>query len=143
MRRCLGLLSLVFLLSACATDRERYCEAVEERQAELSEQVAAGAPADLIAALPTFESLADDAPDDIQDEWTILVDRVGALRDALDAAGVDPATYDAEDPPADLEPADRDRIEAAARDLGSEQTQQALADLEQQALDVCGTPLVV
>jgi len=39
--------------------------------------------------------------------------------------------------------ADRERIAQAARDLGSDETQRALADVEQQALDVCQTPLVV
>jgi len=136
-------LLLGLLMTGCADDRERYCGAVEEHQQELSEQVAGGEPADLISGLAVLQSLADEAPEDIQDEWAILIERVTALRDALDEAGVDPAAYDAEQPPADLGASDRERIEQAARDLGSEQTQRALADLEQQALDVCGTPLVV
>ena len=143
MRPALALLLLGLLVTGCADDRERYCGAVEEHQAELSEQVAGGGPTDLIGALDVLQSLADEAPEDIQDEWAILIERVTALRDALDEAGVDPAAYDAEQPPADLGASERGRIEQAARDLGSEQTQRALADLEQQALDVCGTPLVV
>ena len=144
MRRFLvGLLTLGALATGCADDQERYCGAVEEHQAELSEQVAGGGPAALLAGLPTFEELAEEAPADIRDEWALLVDRVGALRDALDDAGVDAATYDVARPPAGLADADRARIEQAARDLGSDETQGALADLEQQALDVCRTPLVI
>jgi hypothetical protein len=143
MRAALALLLVGVLATGCADDRESYCQAVEERQAELSEQVAGGGPADLIGGLELLQALADEAPEDIQDEWAIVIARVTALHAALDEAGVDPATYDAQRPPADLGSTDRDRIERAARDLGSEETQRALADLEQQALDVCGTPLVV
>ena len=149
MRAALAAVVVVLLPlgAGCSDDpadaREDYCQAVEERQAELSEQVGGGGPTDLIGGVSILQSLADEAPEDIRDEWAIVIDRVSALRDALDEAGVDPAAYDAEQPPADLDAEDRDRIEKAARDLGSEETQRALADLVQQALDVCGTPLVV
>ena len=144
MRLAAVLLAASLSAAGCSGDpHEEYCAAVADRQAALSETVAGGGPDALLAAYPTFEALAEDAPDDIRDEWTILLDRLGALRDALDAAGVDPATYDAEEPPPGVDPAGLDRIEKAARDLGSEQTQRALADLGQQALDVCGTPLVL
>jgi hypothetical protein len=143
VRRALGLLVVLALTGGCAEQQERYCEAVEEHQAELSELLAGGDSAALLEALRPFRELAEEAPADIGDEWTLLVDRIQALRDALDAAGVDPASYDAEDPPADLPTADRRAIASAARDLGARETQQALADLEQQALDVCKTPLVV
>ena len=138
-----GLLTVGALATGCADDQERYCEAIEESQAELSEQAAGGGPAALIEGLATFEELAAEAPSDIRDEWSLLIDRVSALRDALDDAGVDAATYDVARPPAGLADADRERIAQAARDLGSDETQRALADVEQQALDVCQTPLVV
>jgi hypothetical protein len=97
----------------------------------------------LVGALPTLRELAEEAPADIVDEWSLVIDRIDALSDALEAAGVDPAAYDPEQPPPGLADAERARIEQTARDLGSEPTQRALADLEQQALDVCQTPLVV
>lgn len=142
MRRTLAATSLVgALFAACASEQERYCEAVEERQAELTEILATGGDAALLDALGIFRGLAEEAPPDIRDEWGVVNDRIAGLADALDAAGVDPASYDAEQPPADLAEEDRRRIEDAARDLGAEDTQQALADVEQQALDVCRTAL--
>ena len=45
-----------------------------------------------------------------------------ALEAALDDAGVDPATYDREDPPEDLTDAEQDRIEAAAERARGPQT---------------------
>ncbi len=138
-----GLLVAGVLVTGCADDQQRYCEAVEQHQAELSEQLAGGGPAALIDGLATFRELAEEAPADIRDEWALLIDRVTALRDVLDDVGVDAATYDVERPPANLDDADVDRIARSARDLGSDETQRALADVEQQALDVCQTPLVV
>ena len=35
----------------------------------------------------------------------------------------------------------REEIEAAAREVGSQRTVEAMAAVEQHALDVCGTPL--
>jgi hypothetical protein len=143
MIRALVSLLVLALGTGCADQGEQYCEAVEEHQAELSEVLGAGDRNALLEALGPFRELAEEAPPDIRDEWTLVVDRIEALLYALDAAGVDPTSYDAEAPPADLPKADRRAITSAARDLGAAETQRALADLEQQALDVCGTPLVV
>lgn len=134
---------LALALTGCASDQERYCGSVEDHQAELSDLLAAGGEGALLDALDVFRELADDAPSDIRDEWALVNDRIAALSDALDAAGVDPASYDAEKPPAELADDDRVRIEDAARDLGARETQEALAAVEQQALDVCRMPLGV
>ena len=67
--------------------------------------------------------------------------RLEALQDALDAADVDPSTYDPETTPDTLPAAERRAIEAAARNLGDQETVTAMAGIEQQALDVCKTPL--
>lgn len=136
-------LALLLPLTACGSDKEAYCEAVEEHQAELSDIVGSGEPDALIAALEIFEELQEDAPDDISDEWQQVVSRIEALRDALDDAGLDPATYDRSDPPADLAAEDRAAIDAAAKELGSGTTVRALQDLDQQARDVCKTPLTL
>ncbi len=65
----------------------------------------------------------------------------GDLEQALDDAGVDPATYDPKNPPQDLGDDDVAAIADAADRVGSPETQRALQGLEQQALDVCQTPL--
>lgn len=120
---------------------ESYCAAVEEHRSELGAALSAGKETGLLRALPVFEDLASKAPEDIQDEWAIVVDRVGELQAALDAAGVDAAAYDFEEPPADLAAEDRKAIQTAATRLGSADTASALAGVEQQARDVCKSPL--
>lgn len=118
-----------------------YCSAVEEHRSEIGAALNAGKETGLLRALPAFEDLAAKAPEDIRDEWRIVIDRVSELKAALDAAGVDPASYDFEKPPADLAADDRKAIETAATRLGSAGTADALAGVEQQARDVCKSPL--
>ncbi|MFC6286514.1 hypothetical protein ACFP3Q_04970 [Nocardioides sp. GCM10027113] len=139
------LVGLVGLLATagCATEQERYCEAVSERQAELSEVVAEGGPTALLDALEIYRELEEEAPRDIRDEWQQVVGSLESLEQALDDAGVDPASYDPEAPPDDLTDEERAAIESAADRVGSLETREALAGLEQQARDVCKTPLTL
>lgn len=129
-------------LGGCSGDpQERYCEAVEEHQAELTEVAASDDPGAVFDALGAYDDLAERAPRDIADDWAAVVDPLHALEQALAEQDVDPSDYDAETPPSGLDEDARAGIEAAAREVGSEQTVRAMAAVEQHALDVCGTPL--
>jgi hypothetical protein len=131
-------------LSGCGGDRfDAYCASVKSHRDELTKTLDAGGSEALLKALPTFEELREDAPSDIEDDWTILTDALGELEDALDAAGVDWSTYDASKPPAGVTQAEQDRIAAAATEVGSDRTQEALDAVDQQARDVCHAPLTV
>jgi hypothetical protein len=143
VRRLLVAALLLPFLAACGSDQDEYCDAVESHQQELSDIVGSGDPDALLKALDVLEELQDKAPGDITDEWQQVVSRIEALRDALDAAGVDPATYDRDKPPTDLGAEDQAAIDAAAKQLGSGTTLRALQDLDQQARDVCKTPLTL
>ena len=130
------------LLAGCSSGPfETYCERVEEHQESLTEAVAGGGPDALLSVLPQLRDLRDAAPGDVVDEWQQVVGRLTALEEALEDAGVDAASYDREDPPADLAEEDRTAIDAAARELVRPETAQALAALETQVRDVCQTPL--
>ncbi|NYD58852.1 sugar phosphate isomerase/epimerase [Nocardioides marinisabuli] len=129
-------------LSACAEDRfEAYCERVEEHRVALTEAVAAGGSDALLGVLPRLQELRDEAPRDIADEWQQVVGRLEALERALEDAGVDPASYDREAPPEDLDDQQRAAIDGAARELVRPTTVAALQAVETQVRDVCGTPL--
>lgn len=142
-RHHLAAVLLVFpLVSSCSSDPyEDYCSVVEENQQELSEILGEGGPSALLRALPIFEELQDEAPDDIRDEWKIVVDGLTSLESALEDAGVDPATYDREQPPEGITDAERDRIDSAAQQLTTGESVAAFTAVEQQARDVCHTPL--
>jgi hypothetical protein len=132
--------ALLPLLVGCGGGQD-YCGAVRDHQSELGAIVGGGDRTALIKALPIFEDLRDQAPDDVADDWDLLVTRIRGLDSALRDAGVDPATYDPKQPPADLGSADRTAIRRAAAQLAAADAQQALADVQQEVLDVCHTPL--
>lgn len=135
-------LLVCLLATGCSGDPQvAYCDAVEEHQAALTEIAASEDAGALFGALDTYEDLSAKAPRDIADDWAAVIDPLRALEKALEDAGVDPSSYAADAPPADLDDAGRQAIEAAARAVGSEQTVTAMAAVEQHALDVCGTPL--
>jgi hypothetical protein len=142
MRRlAVAALLLPLTLAGCGSDQDAYCGAVKDHQTKLGEIVGSGDSDALLQALDILEDLQGKAPADISDEWQQVVSRIKALRDALDAAGVDPATYDRDKPPTGLTEEQKAQIDGAAADLGSGTTLRALQDLDQQARDVCKTPL--
>ncbi len=143
IRAAAALVVIALLATGCADQKEKYCDAVEDNQQELGEVLGDGSPDALLKALPIFEDLADQAPDDLRDEWRTVIDALEGLQRALEDAGVDPATYDRDDPPEGLSQADQDAIDAAASELTSDATVTAFSGVDQQAKDVCGTPLQI
>lgn len=129
------------LLSGCASEQEQYCDTVSEHQQELTEIATDTGQDAIFRALPIYEDLAAEAPDDVAGDWDLVVSRLQALRQAFDEAGVDPATYDPEKPPADLDRADKAAISDAATTLVDEETTAAMASVEQHSRDVCKTEL--
>ena len=118
-----------------------YCDAVTDHRDDVGAALSAGPTTGLLRALPSFEALADESPDDIRADWRLVVERVSALKKALDDAGVDAATYSFDQPPTGLPADDKAAIDTAAARLGAADTATALAHVEQQARDVCKTPL--
>jgi hypothetical protein len=136
-------LALALVLTGCASQKEKYCDAVKQHQQELGKILGDGSPDALLKALPILRDMAADAPEDIKDEWQIVVSALDRLQKALDDAGVDPATYDRKHPPAGLSQADKDAIDAAAAGLTSPATVDAFNGVDQEIKDVCGIPLQV
>ena len=128
------------LLAGCGRS-QGYCDAVEDHQSELGSIVQGGDRTALIQALPAFEDLVNKAPADVTADWKLLVGRISALQTALDHAGVDPSSYDPRHPPVGVGAEDRALIRTAAAQLAAADTQQALANVQQEVLDVCHTPL--
>lgn len=139
--RALAVVLALGVASGCSDEGEDYCSRVQSESAELTRTVDAGGGATgLLDALPTLEDLAQDAPADIEDEWTIFLDAVRGLRDVLEETDTDPEEIagDLESVPAD----DRARIREAATHLASADVVDASEGIDQHALDVCHTPLL-
>ncbi len=129
--------------TGCADQKEKYCDAVKDHQQELGEVLGDGGPDALLKALPIFRDLADEAPDDIRDEWRTVIDAVEGLAAGAGRRRGRPGDVRPGPPAGGLSQADQDAIDAAARRLTSEQTVAAFNGVDQQAKDVCGTPLQV
>ena len=139
--RTAALLLAASLLTGCGGDD--YCGAVEEHQAGLTDVSASGSPAALLEALPIFRDLQEQAPEDIQDDWEAFLHPLSELDDALRAADVDPTAYDPKNLPADLTDEERERIEAAGVALAEPAVVAAFDGVQQQAKDVCHTPMSI
>ena len=121
MRRLLTGVLLVGALTGCSNSpedvRADYCEVVEEQQFALTEALAQESPDALLGALPQFRELAESAPRDIDDDWTVFLGALEGLQEALDAAGVDASSYDASKPPDDVTDEQQAAIARAADEL--------------------------
>lgn len=129
------------LLVGCSSEQEAYCDAVEQRQAELTEIADAAEPGAVFDVLPIYGELAEEAPADLRDEWRLVLGRLTTLQQTFQDAGVDPATYDPEAPPEGLARTGRNAISQAAASLVAPDTQEAMGGIEQHARDVCKTEL--
>lgn len=133
---------VVSALAGCgASPQASYCDEVKSQQTKLATVIGGGGEAALLEALPIFRRLQGKAPGDVRADWTTLVGALTGLDDALKAAHVDPREYDAAHPPAGVSAAQQQAIATAATTLGSTKTLAALAAVQQQARDVCHTPL--
>ena len=87
MRLVPGLIAVVLVLSGLLSGcgGEDYCDTVKDRQADLTDVTASGSAAALLDALPIFRDLADEAPDDIRDEWRTFLDPLEELENVFAA----------------------------------------------------------
>jgi hypothetical protein len=132
---------LLGLTAGCGGDDEQdYCAMVEDEAPGLTRKVDEAGQAGLLEVLPTLEDLAGSAPEDVEDDWHVFLTAIRDLRHTLDETGVDPARVSKlpEDLPAD----DRKAITDAASRLLTTEVMAAAEAIDQQALDVCHTPLL-
>ena len=140
MRLAGAVLAVTLLLpvAACGDPIEHYCSAMQQDRKELADMVSSEAgSAALLDHLPMLRNLADQAPDDLTDEWQTFLNAVENLGRALRAAKVDPKDFKAGKPPAGTSAADVQSIQGAADQLASDDVVQAAGAIEQQARDVC------
>ena len=86
-------LTLAATLCGCGDQEEEYCDALRKDRTRIDEIINASGGDALLAGLPVFRDLADQAPDDLTDEWQTFVNALEGLRDALHDAGVKPSEF--------------------------------------------------
>jgi hypothetical protein len=138
---CVAALLAVLGLAACGEDPdEAYCDTLREERQELTDLAGdAGEPGtDVLGrTLESLRTLRDDAPPELDDEYTTVVNAWEALADVVADVGVDPAEYDRKETLRELPPADARRLRQTATALGSPRVSDASAGIEDHALQVC------
>ncbi|MER7556468.1 hypothetical protein ABTZ46_05970 [Nocardioides sp. NPDC126508] len=130
-------------LTSCGDPIDDYCQSLKGHQAELTKTLGEGDTGGLIAALPVFEDLERNAPDDIAKDWKTLTTAISGLDTALDDAGVAADDFENGKPPEGVSDAEAKKIAAAATQVSSKKTQEASVRVQQQARDVCHTSLTL
>ncbi|NGN93784.1 hypothetical protein G5C66_13650 [Nocardioides sp. KC13] len=134
---------LATTLSSCGDPIEGYCESLKGHQEELTRTLGEGGTGGLIAALPVFEDLESNAPDDIEKDWATITGAVSGLSTALEDAGVSADDYENGKPPEGVSDAEAKKIADAATKVSSTKTQEASVRVQQHARDVCHTSLTL
>ena len=143
-RRALAAVLLLPVLAAgCASQQEQYCSALEEEKQTLAELGEGGfdETGTVSATTDVFQRLADEAPDDLRDEWDALTGAWRGLERALEAAGADETMFEDGERPDGMSAEDYDRISQAAVQLRSTRVVEAASGIEQHGQDVCGVDL--
>lgn len=90
-KKAVGLAALALsasLVTGCGNSTDAYCNDLEATVDELGSLT--GTDADSMEkAFDAISALADDAPDEVKDEWQILDEQMEAIDDALDEAGLE------------------------------------------------------
>ncbi|HEY5419745.1 MAG TPA: hypothetical protein VIL10_03335 [Marmoricola sp.] len=130
-------LALVSTLCGCGDQEETYCDALRQDRTRIDEIISSSGGDALLAGLPVFRDLADEAPDDLTDEWQTFVNALEGLQDALRDAGVKPSQFRGGRIPTSVTGDDRRSIIAAADTLSSAPVVSAVSGIETQGRDVC------
>ena len=131
------ILALVATLCGCGDQEETYCDALRKDRTRIDEIISSSDGDALLAGLPVFRDLADEAPDDLTDEWQTFLNALEGLQEALRDAGVEPSQFRGGKIPTSVTGDDRQSIIAAADTLSSAPVVSAVSGIETQGRDVC------
>ena len=137
------------LLTACGDGGDKaggsgdYCSDLKDAKKEV-DALKSGDFSDLEKTTDAMKRLSDEAPDEIQDDWKVLVDGVQKLVDALKKAGVDDedmATLQNGQIPEGVDMAALQSLMAEIQALDTDEFQTAGENINKHAKDECGVDL--
>jgi hypothetical protein len=131
------------LLTGCSGGTDDYCDTLKSTQDDFEDFEAADF-SNFDEFTDRVEELADDAPDEIKDDWKVLADAFKGFVEALDKAGLKPEDLEGlasgELPEGvDMEALTEAMTEAQA--LGGEEFEKATDAIEKHAKDECDIDL--
>jgi hypothetical protein len=133
------------MLTACGGggDTDAYCDSVKEAKTELG-GLEDGDFAELDKAIDRIHELADDAPDEVADDWKVLDGAVSDMEAALEEAGLEMSDLEGLTQGEIPEGVDQQKLAALGADLnkiGSAEVQEAADNIEKHAKDECDVDL--
>jgi len=151
VRHKLVLLAAATLLSGVLTGcgggdseaTDSYCDSLKDAKADI-ETLDAGDVAKFDEAFKTIHDLADEAPDEVKDDWEVLDGALSDMETALNDAGL--KLSDLEGLQSGQLPEGVDQAKLAAlgqkmQDIASDEVQKAGDNIDKHAEDECGIKL--
>lgn len=117
-----------------ASEFRDYCAVAKQEQAVFVDD---GTGLGLVTNVAKLERIAEEAPEDLTDEWQVLIAAVNGLGDALASVGLEPGDFVDGQPPAATSTAAKQTIAAAANRLSQSDVIEAANGIEQHAKDIC------
>jgi hypothetical protein len=130
-------------LTGCGGGTDAYCDSIKEAQSELG-GLDDGDFAELDKAIDRIHEIADDAPDEVADDWEVLDGAVSDMETALEDAGIEMSDLEGLTRGEIPEGVDQEKLAALGEDLnaiGSAEVQEAADNIDKHANDECGVDL--
>lgn len=148
MKRTLALgavavLTSTLLVGCGGSDTQAYCDDLKAAKSDLG-SFSSGAETNFADAIDAVHKLADEAPDNVADDWKTLDDALTKLEDALDEAGLSPDDLDALSSgqmPDGVDPAKLQDLMPTLTELSSTDLTEAADAIEKDAKDTCDVDL--
>ncbi|GAB3262486.1 hypothetical protein [Nocardioides dilutus] len=131
------------LLSGCGGGTDSYCDALKETQKDF-ENFEGSDFSSFEEFTDQVEEFADDAPDEVKDDWKVLAEAFKAFVKALEDAGLEPEDLEGLSSGEIPEDVDMEALTEAmteAQALGSEEFQKATENIEKHAKEECDIDL--
>ena len=116
-------------------DLDSYCDSMKQAEEDFSGSMD---PAKFGDMADRFGEMADQAPDEVADDWTKMEEALAGFLDAVDETGL--SVEDLEDPAkaAEIDPEVQQQLQEAIEAMGSDEYTEASENIEKHAEDQCG-----
>jgi len=132
------------LLTGCGGGgTDAYCDTLEDTQKDFDDFEASDF-SNFDEFTDRVDELAEDAPDEVKDDWKVLSEAFNAFVEALDKAGLEPADLEglaSGELPEDVDMAALQEAMTEAQALSSEKFTKATESIEKHAKDECDIDL--
>lgn len=145
-KKAVGLAALALsasLVTGCGNSVDAYCNDLEATSDELG-SLTGSEPEDMEKAFDAIEDLADNAPDEVKDEWETLHQQMEEIEDALDEAGLefaDLGNLSTGQLPDGVTEEDLTQLGERLQNLNGDEVQEATDTISKHAKDECDIDL--